>query len=192
MAYYGLKKPIVAKRTAAGTYDIPQGGLVQFARAIAFSVAPTFAEAALACDDDPHGEYEKEFVEADVTLGTDTVPVDVNEVLFGATASASASGTGAEVNVVTYKKDDQANEVGTAVIGDEVLHGVKKWVAVFLPRVKYADPGEDFETKGSSITYKTPSITGKAYAEADGTWRKRAVFGTEAEAIAWIESCFGV
>ena len=32
MAYYGLKKPIVAKRTAAGTYDIPQGGLVQFAR----------------------------------------------------------------------------------------------------------------------------------------------------------------
>ena len=192
MAYYGLKKPIVAKRTAAGTYDIPQGGLVQFARAIAFSVAPTFAEAALACDDDPHGEYEKEFVEADVTLGTDTVPVDVNEVLFGATVSASASGTGAEENVVTYKKDDQANEVGTAVIGDEVLHGVKKWVAVFLPRVKYADPGEDFETKGSSITYKTPSITGKAYAETDGTWRKRAVFGTEAEAIAWIESCFGV
>lgn len=192
MAYYGLKKPIVAKRTAAGTYDIPQGGLVQFARAIAFSVAPTFAEAALACDDDPHGEYEKEFVEADVTLGTDTVPVDVNEVLFGATASASASGTGAEVNVVTYKKDDQANEVGTAVIGDEVLHGVKKWVAVFLPRVKYADPGENFETKGSSITYKTPSIAGKAYAEADGTWRKRAVFGSEAEAVAWIESCFGV
>ena len=142
MAYYGLKKPIVAKRTAAGTYDIPQGGLVQFARAIAFSVAPTFAEAALACDDDPHGEYEKEFVEADVTLGTDTVPVDVNEVLFGATVSASASGTGAEQNVVTYKKDDRANEVGTAVIGDEVLHGVKKWVAVFLPRVKYADPGE--------------------------------------------------
>ena len=192
MAYYGLKKPIVAKRTAAGTYDIPQGGLVQFARAIAFNVSPTFAEAALACDDDPHGEYEKEFVEADVTLGTDTVPVDVNEVLFGATVSASASGTGAEANVVTYKKDDQANEVGTAVIGDEVLHGVKKWVAVFLPRVKYADPGEDFETKGSSITYKTPSITGKAYAEADGTWRKRAVFGSEAEAVAWIEDCFGV
>ena len=192
MAYYGLKKPIVAKRTAAGTYDIPQGGLVQFARAIAFSVATTFAEAALACDDDPHGEYEKEFVEADVTLGTDTVPVDVNEVLFGATASASASGTGAEVNVVTYKKDDQANEVGTAVIGDEVLHGVKKWVAVFLPRVKYADPGENFETKGSAITYKTPSITGKAYAEADGTWRKRAVFGSEAEAVGWIEACFGV
>lgn len=191
MAYYGLKKPIVAKRTAAGTYDIPQGGLVQFARAIAFSVAPTFAEAALACDDDPHGEYEKEFVEADVTLGTDTVPVDVNEVLFGATVSASASGTGAETNVVTYKKDDQANEVGTAVIGDEVLHGVKKWVAIFLPRVKYADPGEDFETKGSSITYKTPSITGKAYAETDGTWRKRAVFGSEAEAVAWIEACFG-
>ena len=101
MAYYGLKKPIVAKRTAAGTYDIPQGGLVQFARAIAFSVSPTFAEAALACDDDPHGEYEKEFVEADVTLGTDTVPVDVNEVLFGATVSASASGTGAAANVVT-------------------------------------------------------------------------------------------
>ena len=183
MAYYGLKKPIVAKRTAAGTYDIPQGGLVQFARAIAFSVSPTFAEAALACDDDPHGEYEKEFVEADVTLGTDTVPVAVSEVLFGATVSASASGTGAEQNVVTYKKDDQANEVGTAVIGDEVLHGVKKWVAVFLPRVKYADPGEDFETKG---------IAGKAYAEADGTWRKRAVFGSEAEAVAWIESCFGV
>ena len=89
---------------------------------------------------------------------------------------------------MTYKKDDQANEVGTAVIGDEVLHGVKKWVAVFLPRVKYADPGENFETKGSSITYKTPSITGKAYAETDGTWRKRAVFGTEAEAIAWIEA----
>lgn len=182
MAYYGLRYPYVGKYDAANdTYTAP----TLSARAIAFTVTPNYAEGSLAADDDANSEYDKEFTDADVTLGTDTIPDTWRADMFGNDVD-SQSGE------VASNKDDNANYVGVGVIAPEKIRGVKSWVAVFLPLVKFTEPGDDFETKGSSITYKTPSIAGKAKCDESGNWRYRKRFTSEAEAKAYILGKFGV
>lgn len=182
MAYYGLRYPYVGKYDADNeTYTTP----TLSARAIAFTVTPNYAEGSLAADDDANSEYDKEFSDADVNLGTDTIPDVWRADMFGNDVD-SQSGE------VASNKDDNANYVGVGVIAPEKIRGVKSWVAVFLPLVKFTEPGDDFETKGSSITYKTPSIAGKAKCDESGNWRYRKRFTSEAEAKAYILGKFGV
>lgn len=179
MAYYGLRKPYIGKYDATNdTYTTP----TLSARAIAFSVSPNYAEGSLAADDDANSEYDKEFTDADVTLGTDTIPATWRVDMFGNTNTSDE---------IVSNKDDSANYVGVGVIAPETIRGTKTWVAVFLPLVKFTEPADEMETKGSSITYKTPSITGKAKANDDGDWRFRKTFDTEAEAQTYILGKFG-
>lgn len=180
MAYYGLRYPYVGKYDPDNdSYTAPELS----ARAIAFSVTPNYAEGSLAADDDANSEYDKEFTDADVTLGTDTIPDTWREDMFGNTVTSGE---------IASNKDDNANYVGVGVVAPEKIRGAKSYVAVFLPLVKFTEPGDDFETKGSSITYKTPSISGKAKADADGNWRYRESFPSEAAAKAYILGKFGV
>ena len=180
MAYFGLRKPYVGKYNAtAGTYSAP----TLSERAIQFTVTPNFAEGSLAADDDPNAEYDKEFIDADVTLGTDTISDTWRQDMFGNTVTSDE---------VAANKDDEPNYVGVAVIGQQKIKGVRSWVAVFLPMVKFTEPAEEFETKGSSITYKTPSISGKAKTDASGNWKYRKVFESESDAIDYIEDKFGM
>lgn len=180
MAYIGLRKPYIGKfNPDDGSYSIP----TLSERAIAFSVTPNFAEGSLAADDDPNSEYDKEFVDADVTLGTDTITNRWREDMFGNEVSQDGE--------VASGLDDEANYVGCGVVVPEKIRGTKKWVGLFLPLVKFAEPADELETKGSSITYKTPSIAGKAKADADRKWRYRKVCATEAEADAYVLGKFG-
>lgn len=180
MAYYGLRYPYVGKYDETNeSYTAP----TLSARAINFSVSPNYAEGSLAADDEANSEYDKEFTDADVTLGTDTIPTAWRTDMFGNTETSGEIASG---------KDDVANYVGVGVIAPEKIRGVKKWVAVFLPMVKFTEPGDEFETKGSSITYKTPSITGKAKTDADGNWRYREAFSDIDDAKAYILGKFGV
>lgn len=80
--------------------------------------------------------------------------------------------------------------MGFGFISVEKVNGVRSFVAAFLPKVKFTEPSDDYETKGESITYKTPSITGKATADDDGVWKETDVFATEAEAVSWITGKF--
>jgi phi13 family phage major tail protein len=182
MAYYGLRYPYVGKYDAANdTYTAP----TLSARAIAFTVTPNYAEGSLAADDDANSEYDKEFTDADVTLGTDTIPDAWRADMFGNEVDS-------ESGEIASNKDDNANYVGVGVIAPEKIRGVKSWVAVFLPLVKFTEPGDDFETKGSSITYKTPSIAGKAKCDESGNWRYRERFTDVQDAKDYILSKFGV
>ena len=126
--------------------------------------------------------FHKEFIDADVTLGTDTITDRWREDMFGNTVKDGE---------VSSNKDDEPNYVGVGVIAPQKIKGAKTWVAVFMPLVKFAEPAEEYETKGSSITYKTPSISGKAKPDESGNWKYRKVFNSEADAIDYIEDKFG-
>ena len=58
-------------------------------------------------------------------------------------------------------------------------------------QVKFSEPSEDYATKGESIEYKTPSISGRAMANDEGNWKSVEVFQTEKEAMDWINTKFG-
>ena len=133
--------------------------------------------------DDRQAEYVKEFIDADITLGISTIPVAMYETLFGHTVST---------NAITFKSDDSSPYVGVGIIAPKMVNNEKTYEAMFIPKVKFADPSESFETKGNNITFKTPSISGKASALESGVWKYVEAFESESAAASWINSKFGV
>ena len=178
MAYVGLRKPIIAKLMDDGTtYDEP----FAFGKAIGLQVTPNYAEGSLYADDG-QAEYDKEFSYAEITLNTSTIPIEANEKMFGHTVT--------EKNV-KFNADDQNNYVGVAWISVEKVGGVRSFIGNFLYKVKFSEPSEDYATRGESIEYKTPSITGRASASNNGDWKETEAFATEDEAKTWVDEKFG-
>ncbi|HJA20709.1 MAG TPA: hypothetical protein H9959_12585 [Candidatus Mediterraneibacter ornithocaccae] len=177
MAYVGLRKPIIAKLSSNGTYDEP----FAFGKAIGLQVTPNYAEGSLYADDG-QAEYDKEFSYAEITLNTSTIPIIAHDKMFGHKVT--------EKNV-KFNGDDQNNDVGVGWISVEKVNGVRSFIGNFLNKVKFSEPSEDYATRGESIEYKTPSITGRASIVDGGDWKETETFDTEAEAKNWIYEKFG-
>lgn len=177
MAYIGLRKPIIGLRKSKGSYETPYA----FGKAIGITVTPNYAEGSLYADD-IQSEYDKEFVSAETTLNTDTIPSEARESVFGHKMNETE---------VEFAADDESNFVGVGWISVEKNDGKKSYTGNFLPKVKYAEPAEEYTTKGENIEYKTPSITGRALAEDDGKWKYVKSFPTEKEALDYVYGKFG-
>lgn len=180
MAFIGLRKPYVAKYNRA-TKTYSDG--FRYSHAVSMNVTPNYAEASL-YGDDVQTEYEKEFVNAAVSLGTTHTPIQAADTMFGHTVNG---------NKVTYKTTDEANYVGVGTIAPEKIDGVKKYVALIIKCAKFTDPTDDFATKGDQIQFKTPTINGSAIAaDNDGNWKETQVFDTEAEAETYVAGYLNV
>lgn len=177
MANIGFRKVQVASLTA-GVYGTP----ATVGKAISMSVTPNYTEASL-YGDDILAEYEKAFVDADITLGTTYIPAAVQAVMFGHTVATDE---------VTSKADDDPGYCGLGAIAQVVKDGTKTFEAIFFPKVKFSEPEGSYETKGDSVTYNTPSFSGKALAdETTKIWRVvKGGFADEATAQTWLTSQF--
>lgn len=176
MAYIGLRKTYIAK-----IVNEAYTALATLAHAVSTDITPNYAEGSL-YGDDMMVESDKEFKDADISMGVTTLPQSFRSTMFGNTVGDSG---------VTHNKDDESNFVGYGTIGVEKVDGVRKYVALFMPKCKFFEPADSLETRGDSITYKTPSITGKGFALDSGAWKYSQVCDTEAAAITWLETKFG-
>lgn len=179
MPYIGLRKPIIGKRNADGTYDDP----IRYGKAVAMTITPNYAEGNFFADD-AQDEYDKEFTNADVTLGSNYVPIKAEPILFGHEIDE-------ENGRVIFDANDQSNDVGVGIMRVEKINGVRKYTAIFLPKAKFSEPSEDYETKGESITYKNPSVSGKATPVDGARWKETEICDTQSEALNWIYGMFG-
>ena len=181
MAYFGLRYPIIAKyNRSTGVYS---DGFV-CGKAVSFEVTPNYSEGSLYGDDE-QAEYEKAFTNANVTLGTTTLPVEAAETVFGHTVD-SVSGA------VTKKTTDEANYVGVGVVIDEVVDGVKKYYALIINCAQFSESAESFQTKGDSITFSNPSIAGLAIGDKNSVWQDKKPFDDAAAAQAYIKTTFNM
>lgn len=188
MANFGLSRPWIAELdTETGKYS---NGF-RLDEAISTSVSPEYAEGSL-YSDNSESEYVKEFTGANVTAGTRSLPVKAKTVVFGHRLNED----GDEIS----NADDNGKYVGYGFISRERLNGRNIYMACILLKVKFNEGEESFETKGNSITFKTPSISGRAntigisYGNVKkDDWRiKSPFFDTEEEAEAWIKTKFDV
>lgn len=181
MAFYGLSKPFIAKLDVqAGTYS---DGF-QFGHAVGTSVSPQYNEANLYGDNQLQ-ETAKEFKYADVSAETTHMPIQAADVLFGHKVDK-------EKNKVIYNMGDTANYVGYGFYVNEKVDGVTKCVAAVLPKVLFAEAEESYTTKGENLEFKTPSVSGKAMAIANGDWKIKETFATEEEAVSFIKEYLGI
>lgn len=181
MANFGLSYPWIAKlNTETGKYS----DAFKCGKAVSTSVTPAYNEASL-YGDDQEIENVKEFKNASVSVGTDRLPIQASKILFG----HSVAENGEENNNI----EDSANYVGYGFVTSEKLDGKTKFRACVLLKVLFSEGEDSFETKGDSITFKTPTISGTATAVENGDWRKKSpYFDTKSEADKWIQDQFGV
>lgn len=177
MAYIGFRKLMAATLNNDGTYGTPAA----IGKAISMTVTPNFAEASL-YGDDLMVEHDEAFTDADLTLGSTYMPVAMYNTLFGHTVTTTD---------VTFDVDDSTPYVGIAAYAPKKVDGTTYYEAIFLVKCKMTEPEMSFETKGDSITYNTPEISGKAMTDSNGVWKYTSLCATEAAAVTWINSKFG-
>lgn len=180
MANFGLSHPWVAEYVRTGKYK----DAFRCGEAVKTSVNPAYNEASL-YGDNKKVESVKEFKEATVGLGVTRLPLIASRIMFGHDVSAD----GAE----TSNTEDSTGYVGYGFITAEMEDSKKIYRACFLPKVKFAESEEAYETRGDSIVIKTPELNGTAIGNEDGVWRRKSPkFETEMKADEWIQIQLGV
>lgn len=189
MAGIGLKQFVWAPlKDDNRTYDITDNKLKRLAGAIESSLTFNFNEAQLAVDDLIQ-EDVKEFKDGDLTLGID----DDNDVVFNdILGKAKGDVTDTENPESISNVSDVPKYVGFSQIITKLKNNVKLYKVEFLPKVKFAPFTSGAKTKGASLEFTTPSVTGKIYANAEGVYEKHQTFDTYEKAVAYQKKCFGI
>lgn len=186
MAYIGLVKPTIAKLDESGGAPKYTNGFA-CGEAMEMSISPQYAEGSLYADDQL-SEYDKEFKYADITLKTNTLPIQAHNNMFGHTVEDGTT----DAVLIKDKVNDDSNYVGFGIYVKEKVKGKISYIAMWIYKAKFAEGQEDYKTKGENIEYQTPSITGRATGIADGSWRDRRIFKTIEEAQNWIDEMAGI
>ena len=147
-------------------------------------MTPNYSEGSLYGDDE-QAEYDKAFTNANVTLGTTTLPAEAAETVFGHEVDAITG-------EVTKKTTDEANYVGVGVVVDETVNGTKKYFAYIITCAQFSESAESFTTKGDSITFSNPSIAGLAIGDKNSAWQIKQGFDDPATALAYIKTTFNM
>lgn len=181
MAYIGLAYLTVAKLSENGAYS---GGFT-CGHAMEMSITPQYAEGSL-FGDDMKVEYDKEFKYADVSIGTTSLPIEAHEVMFGHEVKKETGES------VTFKSTDEAGYVGVGVYVTEKVDGKRRYVACWMPKCKFSEGADSFKTKGDTVEYQTPTVSGQALALDDGIWKETKVFDAKDAVAAWINEKAGI
>lgn len=182
MANVGLRRPYVAKydRSSKSYSD----GF-RYSHAVSMGINPSYAEASL-YGDDVQVEYEKSFVNAGITLGTTSTPLQAADTMFGHTVDMANK-------KVVYKATDEANYVGVGITGVEKVDGKTQYIALIILCAKFADSSESYSTKGDQLQFNTPSIEGTAIAADDeGNWKQTKIFDTAEAADAYVRDFLNI
>ena len=181
MAYFGLSKPVIAKfdpetKTYSAGMVLP--GLV------GTTVTPNSVEGSLYADNQM-AEHDSFFTYASVEVEMNDIPLSASEILFGHTVDA-------EQKSETSKSTDESNIVGYGFCQEKSVKRVKSFVACWLKQVKFSEGADSSQTRGDNLSYSTPKLSGRAYADDTAVWREKKEFKTEAEAYAWLKTQAGI
>lgn len=194
MAYIGMKYVVAAKvasETPGSPVTYTTGGMV-IGKAISGNVTwnrndnPLYADDSIAEDDNgiTGGEIE---------LGLDDMTDDVRVFLLGDKMTA-----GSGDNPATYETGDAAAPyVGFGFIRVRRKAGATTFQAVWFYKAQFGEASEEAQTKGESIEWQTPTLTGRIMGvQNDSTmatkYRVRATFDTEAAARTWLNTKAGI
>lgn len=198
MPQFGLRGAMVAQYTntnGAVTYGNPIGA----GCAITVNLELTFAEARLyACDS--LAEYLREVTGGNITFGAKLFPQAAQLLMFGSKTKtrsvtytpAGGTETTEQVTSVAATSNDDPSYVGFACYAPDMVDGVRKYTAFFVPKVKFSTPSTVLQTKGETITFQTPQTQG-AFLQSDASDKviqEIAICDNEELAKAWIAAVF--
>lgn len=189
MAKLGLKYPVYAIATESGSsISYADGGVI--AKAISANIAITTSDVKLFADD-AVAESDRSFVSGTITLNGDDLTDAVKVALLG-------YAEGSEVDAILGSNELSAGSattpatVGVGFYGKRVKDGTTTYRAVWLKKVQFSEPADDYATKGDTAEFMTPTLEGTIMVAADGKWKEEGTFSTEDSAKAWLNTKTGI
>lgn len=175
MAQYGANCPVFAPLVSDVSGVMTYGTGVILGKFISSELTDNFADASV-YGDDALAEYVKEYKDTDVKLDTSYLPLTAYYTLFGQTVSGG--------NSIAANVSDEAPYGGFGFVQSNLINGVRSYDVVWRYLVKFQPPSKNVATKGDSITFATPSITGKGKATSTGDYEIVTRYTTPAAALA--------
>lgn len=186
MAKIGLTNLWYSHLTEASDGTATYDGATTLGKAVSCNVEITNNEAKLYADD-VLVESDTSFASGTMTLGVADDDSSIFADLLGHTVVADAT-TG--FPQIIKKSTDVAPYVGVGRIVTKMVNGAYQYKTEFLYKVKFSEPSATDNTKGESVEFGTPEITGmiSALGDADGTWCDSKTFSTKSDALAYLQS----
>lgn len=181
MAKIGLSYIRYSNLSEAADGTPSYDGSKTLGKAVSSSTSITNNDAELYADDGL-AESDTSFQSGEITLGTD----DDRDTVFAPLLGHEVTNEGEVIS----NTNDVAPWVGCARIIQKIVENVHYWKAVVYYKVKFQEPNEDDNTKGSSVEFGTSSVTGKIATLKNGNWRTARTFATKEDAIAFIDGIF--
>lgn len=178
MAYIGIARPVIAAYSEENGKAAYSGG-IRFGKAIKIEIDPQYEDISDYRDINDT-EEDEEFSYADITLDTDEVPEEAEPMMFGREMDGIA------------RESDCSGYVGVGVRTKHIKNGRIRYLAIWIHKAKFKEGSSSHETKGDSISYQTPSTSGKAVPDVEGKWRTKKTFETAEEADRWIDTIAGI
>ena len=192
MAFIGLRYPVAARfaQSADGVMPTYTNGTV-IGRAIQANLTKTTNNNPLYADD-IIDEDDNSITGMTLTVGLNDLDDEKRRWLLGDIMSYEQG-----VGNLFDEGGDGAAPVGFGYIRVRRVQGEEKYQAVWYWSVLFSEDAEESQTKGESIEWKTPTITGRVfgcYIDSTGTpkFRRRATFDSEAAAKAWLNTKAGI
>lgn len=172
MAKIGLKYPVYKSATNCGVI----GAAIQADITIELNNTKLYG-------DDKVIEQDRSFKSGKITLGIDDLSDTVQQEFLGHTINSGE---------ITANVSDDYPYVGVGFYGKKMVGGVKKYRAIWFPKVQFSEPADSNKTKGESTEFATPSIEGEIFENEIGDWKNEKTFDTEAEAITYLQTKSGL
>lgn len=184
MARIGMRYPkycvITVTENQDGTESETYGTLKVMGKAISATTNVSYTSSDLYADDGK-AESVREFTGGTISLNTDELENTVVADLSGAATDANGG--------IDFDADDTAPYIRMGYIRRRIKRGVTTFGAMVLMRVKFAPLNDEDNTKGESITFGTPTLTGDIFKNHQKKWRKYSQwFETESAAIEWLDA----
>lgn len=152
------------------------GALSKVTDTPAFNEAKSYGDNALA-------EYASEFKECPIDIEVTELTNAVASGIFGGTIDTE------NASDLKFGASDVAPYGGLAYIVCKQVNNVNKYQGIYYPKVKAAMQGEEYTTKGDSITLTGGKIKFTSSACNSGDWKiKSADLDTEAAAKTWVDA----
>lgn len=145
--------------------------------------------------DDAIAENDNGATGGSIELVTDDLLDVVRAYLLG--DEAISVGTGTSATTEYESTDEPAPYVGFGYMRVRVKNGVTSYQAVWYHKAQFGETNENAQTKGQTIEWQTPTLTGRIMGVNDNAngkirFRRRATFDTAAAAMAWLDAKAGI
>ena len=176
MATIGLSRPYIARYTNAGSSVSYAGGRL-LGKATELSIELTAGNDNIFYADNGPAEADNQFSGGTITITTDDLRPQALIGALGVVQESLAAVTDITTPGAAWLVSNDSQSIpylGFGAVAMKMINGQIKYVGIVLDKVQFSNPNESVTTKGETIQWQTPQLSGSIFRsdKTDHDWKR--------------------